>query len=303
MIRRGMLAVLLTALMSLGGMLGCGGGGGGGVAKTNAYGFVRDSANADQVVEGAVVQIRNARTTTVNRDQASETLQVGSFRLDNPPVGANTALVTLPGKAPQTIGFRPAIRAGSNGEYTLYVNIGQVGGKVIGTDSKPAVGAFVVVTGENGSAFTTTEANGSFLVEFILPGSVSVVASLGPANVRLETTVGDGLKDVGQLVLVEDDNPDPPMSAPTIVGTVTDASSGAKIGGAAVLLLRNEIQVETTSTDNQGRYEFMRPVGNYRIRVLAPGYLDGEGTAFALTSANTPPNSPFRADFALNIRP
>lgn len=294
--QRGMWAVFSAVLLCL---AGCGGGGGGGSVRTLAYGFVRDSANNDQVVEGAVVQIGTARATTVNRDNASETQQVGSFRVENPPVGARTAVVTVPGRPPQTIGFRPAIKAGSNGEYEFYVNIGQVGGRVLGTDAKPAAGAFVVVTGENGSAFTSTEADGSFLVDFVLPGDVVVTASLGPANVSQSVTVGDGLKDVGDLALVEDDNPDPPVSAPTIVGTVTDASSGAAIGGAAVLLLRDGIQVETFTTDSQGRYEFLRPVGNYRVRILAAGYLDGEGTGFALTSANTPPNPPFRADFTL----
>ena len=282
---------------------GCGGGGGGGgVAKTFAYGFVRDSANNDQVVEGALVEIGTARATTINRDQASETQQVGSFRVDNPPVGAKTAVVTLPGKPPQTIGFRPAIRAGSNGEYAFYVNIGQVGGRVLGPDNKPASGAFVVVTTEQGSAFTSTDPDGTFLIEFILPGPATVTASLGPANTRLETVVGDGLKEVGDMVLVEDDNPDPPMPAPNITGTLTNAATGDPVAGAAVFLLRNEIQIETVTADSQGRFAFLRPVGNYRIRVLADGYFPGEGTVFSLTSANTPPNPPLKIDFALTQR-
>ncbi|MFM7320979.1 MAG: collagen binding domain-containing protein [Armatimonadota bacterium] len=281
---------------------GCGGGGGGGGARTSVFGMVRDSAANDKEVENAKVEIGGASGTTVNRDRANATNPVGSFRFKNPALGANFALVTVSGKEPQKIGFRPAISVGANGELTLYLNIGQIAGRILGTDGKPSASAFVVVEGELGSAFTTTGADGTFFIENIPGGPVRVTASRGPANVALDTTVANGLKEIGDLTLIEDANPDPPGVSRTLVGTITDVADNKPLGGAAVVLLRDDIQVEATTTDADGKYGFVRPVGTYRIKVIAAGYVDFLGEPFALTSANTPPNPPLRKDAALTAR-
>jgi len=281
--------------------VGCGGGGGGG-ARTSVYGMVRDSAANDKEVENARVEIGGASGTTVNRDRANATNPVGSFRINNPALGANFALVTVPGKEPQKIGFRPAISVGANGELSLVINIGQISGRILGTDGKPSASAFVVVEGELGSDFTTTAADGTFFLENIPAGVVRVTASRGPANASVETTVGTGLKEIGDLTLIEDPNPNPPGVARTLVGTVANGADNKPLGGAAVVLLRDDVQVEATTTDADGNYGFVRPVGTYRIKVIAPGYLDYLGEPFALTSANTPPNPPLRKDAALTAR-
>ena len=281
--------------------VGCGGGGGGG-ARTTVYGLVRDSAANDKEVENAKVEIGGASGTTVNRDRANATNPVGSFRINNPALGANFALVTIPGKAPQKIGFRPAISVGANGELALYLNIGQVAGRVLGTDGKPSASAFVVVEGELGSDFTTTGADGTYFIENIPGGTVRITASRGPANATTQVQVGNGLTDVADLTLVEDPNPDPPGVAKTVIGTITSVADGKPLGGAAVVLLRDDVQVEATTTDADGNYGFVRPVGTYRIKVIAAGYVDFLGEPFALTSANTPPNPPLRRDAALTAR-
>lgn len=291
---------VLCAAVAL--LCGCGGGGGGGGAKTVATGIVRNSAAGDIEVGGATVVIGGVSDVTATVDNASATRPVGTFRIENPTVGAKTAVVTLPGQAPQTIGFRPAIAAGTNADITLYVNIGQVAGRVLGTDGKPVAGAFVVVNTALGSATATTSADGTFLLENIVEGDAEVTASQGPANVSRTVVVGKGLLDVGDLTLVEDDNPNPPGSADTIVGKVTNATGGAAIPGASVILRRNGVQVETTTTDAEGKFGFLRPVGTYSIQVIAAGFVDGDSGVFSLTSANTPPNVPLRVDVALTSR-
>jgi hypothetical protein len=110
------------------------------------------------------------------------------------------------------------------------------------------------------------------------------------------------LTDVADLTLVEDPNPDPPGVAKTVIGTITSVADGKPLGGAAVVLLRDDVQVEATTTDADGNYGFVRPVGTYRIKVIAAGYVDFLGEPFALTSANTPPNPPLRRDAALTAR-
>lgn len=287
-------AVLWVALA------GCGGGGGG--VSTTVTGMVRDSADGDNEVGGATVVIGGASATTYTLDNASSAHPVGSFEIKNPTVGATTAVVTAPGKAPQTIAFQPGIAKGNNSGLTLFLNIGQIRGRVVGIDSKPAVGAFVVVSTTLGSAFASTEADGTFLVENIVPGDAEVTASLGPANVVKAVTVGSGVSEVGDLQLVEDNNPNPPDRMTTIRGTVSNRVGGIAIGGASVILRRGGVQVETTTTDTQGKYGFLRPVGTYSITVLAAGFVDGDTGEFTLSSANTPPNAPLVKDIALDSR-
>jgi hypothetical protein len=106
--------------------------------------------------------------------------------------------------------------------------------------------------------------------------------------------------DIGDVALIDDGNTNPPATANTITGTVTDSTNAAtKLAGVSVVLLRNDVQVETTTTDANGKFGFLRPIGTYRLQVLAAGYLDGDSGAFTLTSANTPPNAPKVVDVSL----
>lgn len=291
-------AALASALLWVT-LAGCGGGGG---VSTTVSGMVRDSADGDNEVGGATVVIGGASATTYTLDNASAAHPVGSFEINNPTVGVATAVVTAPGKAAQTIAFQPAIAKGANAGLTLFLNIGQIRGRVLGVDGKPTSGAFVVVSTGLGSAFASTAADGTFLVENIVPGDAEVTASLGPANVVKPVTVGNGVLDVGDMTLVEDANPNPPDRMSTIRGTISNRATGIAIGGASVILRKGGVQVETTTADTQGKYSFLRPVGTYSINVIATGFVDGDSGEFTLTSANTPPNAPLVKDIALDSR-
>ena len=282
------------------GAIGCGGGGGSKTTKTTVSGIVRNAADNDIEVEGATVLIGGKSALTFTRDNASAANPVGTFLINDALVGAFTATVTVPGKPAQTVAFQPPVKAGANADIVLIINIGQVGGRVLAPNGTPAADAFVSITTDIGSISAVTDSTGRFLLENVLEGTAELTASLGPANAVKTVNVVIGYTDIGDVSLVDDGNTNPPPTANTITGTVTDSTNAAtKLAGVSVVLLRNEIQVETTTTDANGKYGFLRPVGTYRIQVLATGYLDGVSDVFTLTSANTPPNAPKVIDISL----
>ncbi len=282
------------------GAIGCGGGGGTKTAKTTVSGIVRNAADNDIEVEGATVLIGGKSAVTFTRDNASAANPVGSFLINDALVGAFTATVTVPGKPAQVVAFQPAVKAGANADIILVINIGQVGGRVLAPNGTPAADAFVSITTDVGSISAVTDSTGRFLLENVLEGTAELTASLGPASAVKTVNVVIGFTDIGDVTLVDDGNTNPPPTANTITGTITDSTNSAtKLAGVSVVLLRNDVQVETTTTDANGKYGFLRPVGTYRIQVLAAGYLDGDSGAFTLTSANTPPNAPKVVDISL----
>lgn len=297
--RRELLWMMGTGSIAIG-AIGCGGGGGTKTAKTTISGIVRNAADNDIEVEGATVLIGGKSAVTFTRDNASATNPVGTFLINDALVGAFTATVTVPGKPAQVVAFQPPIKAGANTDIVLIINIGQIGGRVLAPNGTPAADAFVSITTDVGSISAVTDTTGRFLLENVLEGTAELTASLGPASAVKTVNVVIGFTDIGDVTLVDDGNTNPPPTANTITGTITDSTNSAtKLAGVSVVLLRNDVQVETTTTDANGKYGFLRPVGTYRIQVLATGYLDGDSGAFTLTSANTPPNAPKVVDISL----
>lgn len=282
------------------GAIGCGGGGGPKTTKTTVSGIVRNAADNDIEVEGATVLIGGKSAVTYTRDNASAQNPVGSFLINDALVGAFTATITVPGKPAQVVAFQPAVKAGANSDLVLIINIGQVGGRVLAPNGTPAADAFISITTDVGSISAITDSTGRFLLENVLEGTAELTASLGPASAVKMVNVVVGYTDIGDVSLVDDGKTDPPATANTITGTVSDSTNAAtKLAGVSVVLLRNDLQVETTTTDANGKFGFLRPVGTYRIQVLAAGYLDGDSGVFTLTSANTPPNAPKVVDISL----
>lgn len=261
---------------------GCGGGGGGGGgSSTTATGTVLDSAQNDQPVADARVEIGGASTTTGAN---------GTFTLGGSRVGATTATVTAPGGEAQIIALSTPITSGSNGPFELIINIGQLRGRVLAPGGQPANGALVTViaTGDN----VTTGPDGVFQIDNLPATTTDVTAVLAIASVTTAVTIGNGVTEIGDLLLVNDPNPNPPGLPRTIDGTVR--AGGVLSPNATVLLLQNGVERERTVTDATGSYSFYVPVGTYVVRAT----IDGLGTAdFAVTVTNTA--QPVRQDFAL----
>ncbi len=257
-------------------LAGCGGGGGGGTTASNTVtGIVRDSRLADQAVGGATVTIGGVSAVTVNVDQANEANPVGSFIMQNVPVGTTTATVRAPGYDQQTIAFSPAITSGTNSPLELIINIGQVSGRILGADGQPASGAFVTVlsTGES----VTTAADGTFLITNVPTGETQVSAVFGTAIGSKTVNVGDGVTNAGDIQLADDPDLEFPPSGPaTIVGTVTLGNGLGTGSNTTVVLLRDGVQIEQTVSDANGVYSFYVPVGTYSVVAIRPAFQNAD---------------------------
>ena len=278
-------------------LVGCGGGGGSKTATANVKGIVYDSLQADLPVEGATVVIGTATALTTTRAEANATKQVGSFQLTNAAVGSTTAVVTVPGKAPQTLAFQPSIATGANADLTLFLNIGQVRGRVLDETAKPVKNAIVVVNTNQRSATAFTGADGSFLVELVPEGPAEITAGLGSKLATKNMTIAFGINETGDLTLTPAANPNPPPAIKTILGKVTSATTNTALVGVPVLLLRGGVQLETINTDAEGSYFFAVPAGNYSIQVIPGGFISGESPANLVN-----PNNPLTVNFSLTPR-
>jgi len=293
--RRAFLSMLMATAVAL---AGCGGGGGGGKASTIVTGTVYDSAKEDLPVQGATVTIGGKSGVTTTTAQASSTNTVGSFRLENVPTGTSTATVKLADGTTQSLAFSPPVTSGSNAALSLYVNIGQIGGRILLPNGTPASGAFVSIaaTGD----LVQTDTTGNFLVINIPTGDTLVSAVLGTSSASKTVTVTNGLTAIGDLQLVEDPNPNPPGVPSTIVGKVkTSDNTAADAGaGATVFLLRNGVQIEQTiSGASDGGYSFYVPVGNYSVQVQKNNYQSATAPAIV-----TDPNKQIEVDVTLTPR-
>ena len=294
MTRRNFLA--LSALTTL--AAGCGGGGGGTDTKAAIVkGIVYDSLQADLPIEGATVTIGEASAVTTARANASATNQVGSFVLNGATIGASTATITVPGKAPQTVAFQPSVASGTNSDLALYLNIGQVRGRVLDETGKAVKSAFVVVNTTQGSISGFSNADGTFLLDLVPDGPAELSAGSGSKLAQKNLTVTFGINEAGDLSLKPDANPNPPAALKTIFGKVTAAVGGAAIANAPVFLLRGGVQLETTNTDAAGDYFFVVPAGSYAVQVLPSGYVTQTKNA-ALAN----PNTPLTINFSLAAR-
>lgn len=299
----------LCASLAVAVLTGCGGGGkpGPGTPSSTVSGIVRDSAQGDVQVENATVVIGGVSGTTVRRDNVTTGNDVGTFRLVNVPEGVNTAVITFlntrviddtttPPKTEtftdtQTVAFTPPTIRGGNGPYEFFVNIGQVSGRVLLPDGKPVAGAFVSIAPDG--FITETDAAGNFFVENIFPGTIEISGVIGTNSATKSLTIGSGITATGDLTLVSDPNPFPPGFPATILGKVT-ANNGASGAGATVILSRSGGQIEQVVAGATGDFSFYVPVGDYSVRVLKDGFVDGTASG-----AVTNPNTPLRLDVAV----
>ena len=284
--RRALLAGMTAGLIAL--LSGCGGGGGGNPggntsASNTVIGTVRNSAAQDIAVGGATVTIGTTTGTTPTTAQASATNKVGTFSLSNVAVGTSTAQVvfqntrqTAAGVSQtftdtQIIAFTPPVSPGTNAPIDLFVNIGQVTGRVLLPSGAPAAGAYVtlVATGDPVQA----DAKGYFLFLNVPKGVTQVSAVLGTQSVVQGVTVGNGLVAIPDMKLVDNPNPNPPGVPSDIVGKVSAASG--PLAGANVLLSRSGVQIEQATTSADGTYSFYVPAGDYSVTVLQDGFQNG----------------------------
>jgi hypothetical protein len=243
-------------------------------------------------VEGATVTIGGISAVTRTVDNADANNNVGTFEIVNPQQGANTAVITPVGGSSQTVAFEPSIGPGDNGFAEMFLNIGQVRGRVLLPNGQPATNAFVTVaaTGETKSV----NSNGTFLISLVPPGETQVFAVQGTASATTTLTVGNGVNEAGDMPLVDDPNPNPPGLPNTITGRVTVPGVGTP-AGTNVILFRDGVQIEAVVTNGNGEYGFYVPAGNYSVRAIRSGFRDADSGVLNLTN----PSTPLRADLTM----
>jgi hypothetical protein len=141
-------------------------------------------------------------------------------------------------------------------------------------------------------ASTNAEADGRFTLPTVPPGATEITFVLGTQSATVTVTVGEsGITDVGDVRLQDDPNPNPPGPPQTIAGIVAlPAGAVEPLAGTTVILLRAETNAEierSVTYDEQGRYGFYVPIGNYRIVARRVGYVDAVGD-ISVTDPSTP---------------
>lgn len=289
------LALLRSALLLLVlalGLTGCGGGGGGGggggaSSNTIVRGIVLNSADSDRGLQGATITIGGKSATTRTVDNASEATPVGSFEIAGPASGATTAVITPVGQAPQTVAFEPAVQSGATLEVTLYVNIGQIRGRILLPDGSPAAAGFVTVSTPTDVFTVQTNAQGIFLATEVQTGEANVSIVQGTASAQRTVPVANGLNEIGDITLTDDPNVTPPGGPFTLTGRVS-INNGLFAAGSNVILTRNGIQIESTVTDANGRYSFYVPVGTYGVRIVRSGFVEVERNDLVISNPSVP---------------
>jgi hypothetical protein len=273
----------LTAFVSA----GCGGGGGGGGGTSDTVtGTVMDSLNSDTVVQGATVTIGGITATTRTVNNATTTNPVGSFQMNNVPYGSHIATVVLPsGGGTQSIAFAPSVTSGANASISLYVNIGQISGRIFQSNGQPASSAFITIS-TTGDTFQTNS-DGTFLATLIPAGSTTLFAVEGTASFQETVTVNYGNNIIPNITLQDDPNPNPPGAPYTLTGQVTVTDVGTP-SGTTVLLDRNGVQIESTLTDSNGMYYFYVPIGTYTVTAVRNGFQTITSGTINLTNASQP---------------
>jgi hypothetical protein len=297
--RATLLVITIVAALAAALLAGCGGGGGGGggSAGTTFYGIVLDSLNGDQGAGGVTVTMGGKTATTRTVDTANADNPVGSFVLTDVPTGTNAATVTPSGGGAQTILLEQPVHSGANGgvgaPVQLFMNIGQVSGRVLLPNGQPAADAFVTVSATAETFQTNTD--GTFLATLVPKGSTQVFAVKGTASAQKDIVVDYGNNGVGDIQLVDDPNPNPPGAPYTLYGAVTVQGVGTP-AGTNVILFRNNIQIESTVTGANGFYYFYVPAGQYTVQALRNGFQDTNSGTINLTD----PNTPVRTDLTMN---
>ena len=171
------------------------------------------------------------------------------------------------------------VRVDSNANLTPGTLSGQV---TDNNTSSPIEGATVSFAGGS----TTTDASGNYTLANVSPGEVLVtISKIGYATVSRTQTIAGGSTTTLDVAL------DPPG---TIIGKVTDSSSGDPIAGATILY-----DGGSTTTNGSGDYTIVGvPAGSQALIASADGYQSSSAQ-----NVTVPANGSVTADITLTPKP
>ncbi|MDZ7729951.1 MAG: carboxypeptidase regulatory-like domain-containing protein [Natrialbaceae archaeon] len=234
-------------------------------------------ADTGATIQNATVTLETGQSATTDASGTYTLADVvpGTYNLtaDHANYTANTTSVTVGPN--QTV----------TEDLALSAQNGSISGTVTDQDGADLSGATVTIDSTGQSA--TTDANGTYTIADVAPGSYNLTASLANYSDATATNVtvgpGEAVTDVN-LTLVELNG--------TVSGTVTNSSDGTALANATVEVVGTD---QTATTDATGNYTITDVVpGTYDVQAAAPGYVA------ETQNVTVPANGTATANFALD---
>jgi hypothetical protein len=185
----------------------------------------------------------------------------GSYSLNNLPAVQTTILASLTGYQPSSTSVSVVAAATTAAPTIMLISAtGAVSGAVKNSAGSPIVGASVGY----GGGTTTTDSNGNYTLTGIPVGNVQLVASApGFQSATQSVTVYGGKISTANFTLAA------AVTNGTVMGKITNASSGAIVTGATVSWTGG-----STTSNTSGIYTLTNiPAGTQNITAVKTGYL------------------------------
>jgi len=173
-------------------------------------------------------------------------------------------------------------------DYIIYdtasgSNPNEVTFKGVVTDSatnNPIEGVLFNVGGNT----TTSEANGSFELKFVIPVLTTLPVTISKAGYE---TISTTLQINPGETIDQDLQMTPDVSVGSLSGTVSDAGTAMGIGGALINIVAAGFST-MTNADANGNYSVGGiPAGMYTVTATAPGYIGQSVSVIINANANT----------------
>jgi hypothetical protein len=240
--------------------------------RASLAGAVTDAVTGLPIAGATVVVVDNLGTT-----QTVTTGWGGDYNVVSLWTGPATLTFSKPGYLPGTA--TPTIVGGANTQnYSLTPNT--LTGVVTNTVSGlPIAGATVVVVDSaNVTNTLTTDATGHYAVTNITAGVATLTASqTGYTTATASPTIVDGANTLNLG-----------LTANTLTGVVTDATTGLPIAGATVQVTDSSSVLHTVTTDAAGHYGVTNlPAGPATLTASQTGYASATSHPTIIPGPNT----------------
>lgn len=245
-------------------------------------------------IAGAVVTIFEGTTfiTSTTTDGS------GFYSVPNPSSaiflapGNYIVLVRATGFDADTQGAQVQAGVTTTVNFALSEPPGTISGTVTDSSSAPIPGALIeVYAGSIVVGFADTDAGGSYTIPDLAPGSYTVVVTASNYQSQTVGAIVTASMTTTVTFILE-------LNPGSIIGTVTDVSTGKPLPGATIAIFQGVTLIETVLTD---------PDGNYSSSDLAPGnyIVVANATKYEISTigAIVTSNHTTTANFALTPRP
>ncbi|MCB0967936.1 MAG: carboxypeptidase regulatory-like domain-containing protein, partial [Ilumatobacter sp.] len=255
---------------------------------TPLSGVVTDESSTDPV-EGATVIVTD---TTTGDSSAALTAEDGSYSFVGISPGDHAVTATADGQASESAELNLSGGEGAQSLDLVLLAVGSVSGRVVDPDGAAVANADISVLTDGGERSSTTAADGTFDVDDVPPGDVTVVVTAtGWAGRELIVpVVADQDTDTGDVEVVD---------GGTISGTVVDAADQPVVG-ATVGADTEASPTATTGADGSYTIDDVAP-GVVEVVAEADGFVDASTTVDVTVDASTTVDLTLAADRRVDV--